>query len=457
MLSVVLIVVSSLAFTVVMQAVAYDVRAVIANRAELSAKNGLTSGVNIVTSHMRRYGPAIAAARLGGIHRRAGDPYCDKGCWAVSFSQGVSRDINLRGAAPNPNALEVWAATIYAASKCQAEPSTAVATRVPFPGTGWWDEFDCLITDTSTLRFEPDPLPLYTLIIAELDDPCRFPPSPEAAAVCTELTATSEDLAVTFKSAQDGVLTLDTNDPTEFCGDDTPAGVMVGGAEQGSLAGSCDSLNQDTGGVISWVWDFDVHTTDDDLNLADDLTTGACISIPVLYERISGDYWAAGGVFRWATATLFSGSPSWADNHRHRTLDPATIDLNTLTDPEAVLARGTVTIRGRPSQDLTAPTLVVFAGCNIILDVTTGTNFDNVLLVAANSVWSQFEPDAACNLVPITVTGTIISGKTPFVYSPDPADLDACLGAPLDASLPQNWATKPVAYWPDRPQPWRRS
>ena len=254
MLSVVLIVVAGLAFTVVMKAVAYDARAVIANRAELSTKNGLTSGVNIVTSHMRRYGPAQAEMTLHGtppgtpgIHRNTDDPYCDNGCWAVSFAPGDSRDINLRGAAPNPNALEVWATTIYAASECQAEP--LLPTGVD-PTTNVWDEFDCLITDTTTLRFEPDPLPLYTLIIAELDDPCRFPPSPEAAAVCTELTATSEDLAVTFKSAQAGVLTLDTNDPSGFCGDDTPAGVMVGGAEQGSLAGSCDSLTTDTGGVI---------------------------------------------------------------------------------------------------------------------------------------------------------------------------------------------------------------
>ena len=185
MLSVVLIVVAGLAFTVVMQAVAYDVRAVIANRAELSAKNALTSGVNIVTSHMRRAGPVIAAARLGGVHRRAGDPYCDKGCWVVELTDPPDRAVDLRGAAALP-ALDVREATIYAASKCQAEPPAS--PPVPFPGTDWWDEFDCLITDTSTLRFEPDPLPLYTLIIGDLDDPCLYPPSsPEASAACAIL------------------------------------------------------------------------------------------------------------------------------------------------------------------------------------------------------------------------------------------------------------------------------
>ncbi len=58
MMSVVLIVVGGLAFTVVMQAVAIDVLAVRANRAELAAANALTSGVNIVTSDIRRHGPS---------------------------------------------------------------------------------------------------------------------------------------------------------------------------------------------------------------------------------------------------------------------------------------------------------------------------------------------------------------------------------------------------------------
>ena len=245
------------------------------------------------------------------------------------------------------------------------------------------------------------------------------------------------------------------------------ADVNVGGADAGGVTGDCGDSGIDPGGEIGWVWDFDVHTTDDDLNLAhnptDDLTDGACTQSPALYERIRGDYWAAGGVFRWATADMFTGSPSWADNHRHQTPGDATINLGDplrLTEPHAVLARGTVTIQGRlnADPDPAAKTLVVFAGCNIILDTTDGDHFDNVLLVAANSVWSDFAPNNCLSLTPITVTGTIISGKIPFTFSSDTTVTPtACTGSPLQATIPPDWPSKLVAYWPDRPYPWRRS
>ena len=59
----------------------------------------------------------------------------------------IDRVVDLRGSG-QVQTLEVWEATIYAASECQAAP--AASPPVPFPGSVWWDEFDCLITDTTT-------------------------------------------------------------------------------------------------------------------------------------------------------------------------------------------------------------------------------------------------------------------------------------------------------------------
>ena len=131
MMSVVLIVVGGLAFTVVMQAVAYDVLAVRANRAELAAANALTSGVNIVTSDIRRYGPSHYPANPLVIHRDPGDPYCDEGCWTVGVSNPlIDRGVDLRGAG-QVSTLAVREATIYAASECQAEPSASPPDLLP--------------------------------------------------------------------------------------------------------------------------------------------------------------------------------------------------------------------------------------------------------------------------------------------------------------------------------------
>ena len=465
MMSVVLIVVGGLAFTVVMQAVAIDVLAVRANRAELAAANALTSGVNIVTSDIRRYGPDHYPADPLVIDRYPGDPYCDQGCWAVALSDPlIDRVVDLRGSG-QVQTLEVWEATIYAASECQAAP--AASPPVPFPGSVWWDEFDCLITDTTTLRFEPDPLPLYTLIIADLTNPCTTPAGVPAFArpVCDDPTQGIAQLTATAAAAQGGVLVLDAGAvPTVLCGTDSTDAVNVGGAGIAGLTGSCVSgFAPDTGDLIRWQFDgFD---------LATDLGAGACTANPALYNSINP---------HWGTdAADFTVTPAWLAGRLHRVVGDATIDLSSVTDVEAVLAAGTVTLTGRPSSVPAASTLVVFAGCNIILDLTGGDYFDNVLLVAAHSIWAQFGVGFDCSLPdPVTFNGTIIAGRTPFTFARVPTTTTTtipgtttttipgttttttvamCLGAPLQAEIPLDWSSKLVAYWPDRPYPWRRS
>ena len=454
MMSVVLIVVGGLAFTVVMQAVAYDVLAVRANRAELAAANALTSGVNIVTSDIRRYGPYPANPLV--IHRHPSDPYCDQGCWTVGVSNPlIDRVVDLRGSG-QVQTLAVWEATIYAASECQAEPPSE--QPVPFPGIAWWDEFDCLITDTTTLRFEPDPLPLYTLIIADLTNPCTTAAAVPAFArpVCDDPTQGIAQLTATAAAAQAGVLVLDAGAvPTVLCGTDSTDAVHVGGAGIAGLTGSCVSgFAPDTGALIRWQFDgFD---------LASDLGAGACTANPAVYNSIDS---------HWGTdAVDFTVTPVWLSSRLHRVAGDATIDLSTVTDVEAVLASGTVTIQGS-GPNPTAPTLVVFAGCNIIFDLSGGDYFDNVLLVAAHSVWAQFGVGFDCSLPdPVNFNGTIIAGKTPFTFArvPTPTTttipgttttttVSMCLGAPLQAEIPPGWSSKLVAYWPDRPYPWRRS
>ena len=365
----------------------------------------------------------------------------------MGLSPPSDRGVDLRGAG-QVSTLAVWEATIYAASECQAEPPSS--PPVPFPGIAWWDEFDCLITDTTTLRFEPDPLPLYTLIIAEQANPCPFSPPPAASAAC--LAHGSTPLTVSNISEQVGLLVLETTaDPVLLCGTLGDADVHVGGAGSGGVTGDCDTYVADVGsGEISWVWDLDGGP----LDLANDLTTNACVPspVPALYRTIDDD---------WEPDDMFTGSLDWTTGNRHQTTGSAVIDLREpdrlTTNPHTVLALETVTIQGS-SPNITAPTLVVFAGCNIILDTTSGWHFDNVLLVAANSVWSSFGFNVCGAALPTYVTGTIISGRTPFTFNSDTSVTPTvCTGSPLQAEIPPDWSSEPVAYWPDRPYPWRRS
>ncbi len=161
----------------------------------------------------------------------------------------IDRDVDLRGSG-HDSTLEVWEATIYAASECQAAPLASLL--VPFTGTVWWDEFDCLITDTTTLRFEPDPLPLYTLIIAEQANPCDFSPPPAADDACLAHGG-STPLTVSNISKQAGLLVLETTaDPVLLCGTLGDADVHVGGAGTEGVTGDCDTPDVDVGsGEIS--------------------------------------------------------------------------------------------------------------------------------------------------------------------------------------------------------------
>ena len=108
----------------------------------------------------------------------------------------------------------------------------------------------------------------------------------------------------------------------------------------------------------------------EDLDLAN-LTAEACALSPALYRTIKDD-WEPDD---WEPDDMFTGSlvPDWMAGNRHQTTGSAVIDLShpdrLTSNPHAVLALDTVTIQGS-GPNIAAPTLVVFAGCNIILGPT---------------------------------------------------------------------------------------
>ena len=359
MISVALIVVGGLAFTVVMKAIAIDALAIMGQRAELAASSAISSGIAIAGQDMRRHGPdrpppeppepsgfldqhnylpdgSLDPNVTSGYasfdylddtndvpgwrwRQWSDDPFCDEGCWAVEFTQRPVRDVNLRGAAANTAAVPVWATTIYAVADCRASVDSAVQQLGP-PSVVWSsvvNMLDCRITDTATVGFEADSLPLYTLIISEWVNPCddtaTRPAGTQTDKACGFLVDIPE---ATQGSAQSGALVLDTAASnaavSELCGEASSTQVNVGSAAQSGVDGVCGALGQDQASEITWTWDFDLDNPADDLSLGEDpdtndITDNACNTTPapdpVLYSTVTAD-WDA-------DTAMFTTSPDW--------------------------------------------------------------------------------------------------------------------------------------------------